>query len=82
MSVTTGCIRIRPPIRISPITAGSGCRGNARAATASHANVRAELEQRLFTWFRARRTRVTIADAEVERRIGSAKQRGYRCGEW
>jgi arylsulfatase A-like enzyme len=44
--------------------------------------VRAELEQRLFAWFRARRTRVTISDAEVERRTGSAKARGYRFGEW
>ena len=50
--------------------------------TAGHEAVRAELEQRLFAWFRGRRTRVTISDAEVERRTGSAKARGYRFGEW
>lgn len=49
---------------------------------AGHAEVRAEMERRLFAWFRSRRTRVTISDAEVERRTGSAKQRGYRFGEW
>jgi arylsulfatase A-like enzyme len=48
----------------------------------AHAATRTEMEQRLFAWFRRRRTRVTIADAEVERRTGSAKQRGYRFGEW
>jgi arylsulfatase A-like enzyme len=47
-----------------------------------HVEVRAEMEARLFAWLRGRRTRVTISDAEVERRTGSAKQRGYRFGEW
>jgi arylsulfatase A-like enzyme len=47
-----------------------------------YAEVRAEMEARLFAWLRQRRMRVTISDAEVERRTGSAKQRGYRFGEW
>jgi arylsulfatase A-like enzyme len=49
---------------------------------ANYEAVRAEMEARLFAWFRQRRTRVTISDAEVERRTGTAKQRGYRFGEW
>lgn len=47
-----------------------------------HQPVRQEMEARLFGWLRQRRTRVTIADAEVERRTGTAKARGYRFGEW
>ncbi len=49
---------------------------------AGYEAVRAELRERLFAWFRQRRTRVTISDAEIERRTGTAKQRGYRFGEW
>lgn len=49
---------------------------------AGYDDVRDELRERLFAWFRQRRTRVTIADAEIERRTGTAKQRGYRFGEW
>ena len=47
-----------------------------------HAAVRAELEERLFAWHRARRTRITIADDEVARRTGTARQRGYLIGVW
>jgi arylsulfatase A-like enzyme len=48
----------------------------------AHAEARAEMEQRLFAWFRRRRTRVTISDEEIERRTGKAKARGYLFGVW
>lgn len=44
--------------------------------------IREGMERRLFDWFRSRRLRVTISDAEIERRTGTAKARGYRFGEW
>ena len=47
-----------------------------------HAEIREEMRERLFAWFRGRRLRVTISDDEVERRTGQAKARGYRFGEW
>jgi arylsulfatase A-like enzyme len=47
-----------------------------------HSDVRAAMERRLFDWFRARRTRVTISAREIEARTGGAKARGYRFGEW
>jgi arylsulfatase A-like enzyme len=50
--------------------------------TGGHAEVRAEMEARLFAWFRHLRLRTTVSDAEVERRTGKAKARGYRFGEW
>ncbi len=47
-----------------------------------HAQVRAELRDRLLGWALARRTRITITDAAVEARTGGAKRMGYRFGEW
>jgi len=47
-----------------------------------HVEVRAELHERLFAWLRRRRTRTTISDAEVARRTGTGKQRGYLIGVW
>jgi arylsulfatase A-like enzyme len=44
--------------------------------------VRAEMEGRLFAWFRSLKTRVTIAHDEIERRTGKAKERGYLFGVW
>ncbi len=48
----------------------------------AHAEVRAELHERLFTWLRARRSRTTLSDAEVAARTGSGKKRGYFIGVW
>ena len=45
-------------------------------------DVRTALRERLFDWFRARKTRVTVSFEEIERRTGKAKERGYRFGEW
>ena len=50
--------------------------------TAGHAEVCADMEARLFAWFRHLRLRTTISDTEIERRTGKAKARGYRFGEW
>ncbi|BAT57712.1 arylsulfatase [Variibacter gotjawalensis] len=47
-----------------------------------HESVLIEMEQRLFAWFRSLRSRVGISDAEIERRTGSAKKRGYLFGVW
>jgi hypothetical protein len=47
-----------------------------------HDNVRREMEQRLFAWFRNLKTRVTISHDEIERRTGKAKERGYLFGVW
>jgi arylsulfatase A-like enzyme len=44
--------------------------------------VRAEMEARLFAWFRGLKTRVTVAHDEIERRTGKAKERGYLFGVW
>jgi arylsulfatase A-like enzyme len=51
-------------------------------ASDGHAGVKAEMAERLFAWLRARRTRTTIADDEVARRTGTARQRGYLIGVW
>ena len=44
--------------------------------------VLAELHERLFAWLRARRTRVTLSDAEIARRTATSRQRGYLIGVW
>jgi arylsulfatase A-like enzyme len=47
------------------------------------AAVRAEMEARLFAWLRARKMRITTANADVERRAdAAARRRGIIIGEW
>ncbi len=48
----------------------------------SHANVRAELHERLFAWLRGRRVRITISEDTVRKRTGGAPSRGIIIGEW
>jgi hypothetical protein len=48
----------------------------------TYANVRAALHERLFTWLRTRRTRVTITEAMAAQRTASARRRGIVIGEW
>ncbi len=50
--------------------------------SAAHANVRAELHERLFTWLRARRTRTTITEEMAVQRTASSRRRGIMIGEW
>jgi arylsulfatase A-like enzyme len=45
-------------------------------------SVRRELGERLFAWARHRHSRVTISDAEIERRTDTHKQRGFPFGVW
>ncbi|WP_159592330.1 alkaline phosphatase family protein [Chelativorans xinjiangense] len=51
-------------------------------ADPAHADIRQELHERLFTWLRTRRMRVTISDSEVERRTDTHKTRGIYFGVW
>jgi arylsulfatase A-like enzyme len=51
-------------------------------ASPDWASVRAELEGRLFAWFRARRMRTTVTHEFIERWTGKAKERGYLFGVW
>jgi arylsulfatase A-like enzyme len=44
--------------------------------------VRNEMHERLFTWMRRRRMRVTLSDAEVEQRTDTHKKRGFPFGVW
>jgi arylsulfatase A-like enzyme len=44
--------------------------------------VSADLHERLFTWSRTRRSRVTVSDQDVEKRTDTHKQRGIRYGVW
>jgi arylsulfatase A-like enzyme len=46
------------------------------------AGVRAELHEQLFAWCRNRRSRITISDAEIEKRTNTHKQRGILFGVW
>jgi arylsulfatase A-like enzyme len=48
----------------------------------AHASVRAELHERLFTWLRTRRTRVTLTEGMATQRTASARRRGIIIGEW
>ncbi len=47
-----------------------------------HANVRAELHERLFTWLRQRRTRSTVTEEMAAQRTASSRRRGIIIGEW
>jgi arylsulfatase A-like enzyme len=44
--------------------------------------VRRELGERLYAWARHRKSRVTISDAEIEKRTNTHKQRGFPFGVW
>ena len=48
----------------------------------THAATRAELHERLFAWLRARRTRTTLSDDEIERRTDGSRKRGFIIGVW
>lgn len=50
--------------------------------SSAHANVRAELHERLFTWLRQRRTRTTITAGMAEQCTASSRRRGIIIGEW
>ena len=50
--------------------------------SADHANIRAELHERLFRWLRTRATRITISEEAVRNRTGSAPKQGIIIGEW
>ncbi|MEA2949150.1 MAG: hypothetical protein QOI40_4480 [Alphaproteobacteria bacterium] len=62
--------------------AGDPCERCDLGADPQFESVRCELEQRLFAWARHRRSRVTISDAEIERRTNTHKQRGFPFGVW
>ena len=49
---------------------------------ADHADVRAEMHERIFTWLRKRRTRIAISEEAVRKRTGGARRRGIIIGEW
>ena len=51
-------------------------------ADPGHAEIRAELHEKLFTWFRNRRLRVTISDDEIVARTGGADRQGILIGYW
>jgi hypothetical protein len=40
------------------------------------------LQERIFDWLRARRTRYTRSDAEIEAAFGGARKRGILIGVW
>jgi hypothetical protein len=44
--------------------------------------VRSELHERLFDWARHRKTRITMSDADIEKRADTARGRGIIIGEW
>jgi len=48
----------------------------------AHAGTRNRMERLLFDWFRARKTRVTVTQDQIERITGRAKERGYLFGVW
>ncbi|MBS0221674.1 MAG: alkaline phosphatase family protein [Proteobacteria bacterium] len=51
-------------------------------ATDSYAHIRREMENRLATWLKARKTRVTVDDAYVEARTATHKKHGIFFGVW
>jgi arylsulfatase A-like enzyme len=51
-------------------------------ADPAHAEVRAQMHERLFLWLRSRRMRITTSDAEVEQRTDTHKARGFIYGVW
>ena len=48
----------------------------------AHAGIRADLHERLFAWLRARRTRTTLSDDEIEQRTDGSRKRGFIIGVW
>jgi len=50
--------------------------------SADHADIRAELHERLFRWLRTRATRITISEEAVRNRTGGAPKQGIIIGEW
>ena len=48
----------------------------------AYAQVRAELERRLFDWLRRRKTRATISDAEIEAKTEAWRKNGIFAGAW
>ena len=50
--------------------------------SADHADIRAELHERLFNWQRQRRSRRTISDEAVAQLTDTSKSRGYLIGQW
>ena len=53
-----------------------------RGADPALASLRAEFQDRLFEWARNRRMRITISNAAVAKRAGTARDRGIIIGEW
>ncbi len=48
----------------------------------AHAKIRAELHEQLFVWLRARKNRVTLPNALIERSTKKYKKRGFLYGVW
>ena len=48
----------------------------------AHAEIRAEMHERLFAWLRARAIRTTLSEEAVRNRTGRAPTRGIIIGEW
>ncbi|MEC7396599.1 MAG: sulfatase/phosphatase domain-containing protein [Pseudomonadota bacterium] len=44
--------------------------------------IRREMSDRLFAWMRKRRLRTALSNADIAKRTGSAKKRGYFFGVW
>jgi arylsulfatase A-like enzyme len=47
-----------------------------------YARLRSEMQDRLFAWLAARKTRVTVDDAYVEARTAAHKKHGIHFGVW
>lgn len=52
------------------------------AGDPTHSAVRAEMHERLFTWLRKRRTRITYSEDTIRRRTETAASRGIVVGTW
>ncbi len=52
------------------------------AGDPAHAGTCADMRERLFTWLRKRRTRITVSDESVRQRTGTSLQRGFIIGQW
>lgn len=48
----------------------------------AHAELRREMEERLFTWLRARKTRVTVTYDQIDQRPKGADAEGVTIGLW
>lgn len=53
-----------------------------RGRDPAYAEVRADLEARLFSWLRARKRRSTISDAQIEAKTESWRKNGVFAGAW